>query len=198
MRNPLNAVLGWTRILIDRKDVDAGAARRARCASSIATRAAQARMIDDLLDVARIASGKLRLEMQPVDLARRRRWRRSTSSRRRRRRSRSRFARSLDPQDAARPGRSAAAPADRLEPALERGEVHRRRRARRGAACRAPEDVASGRRRHGPRHQPRIPAVRLRAVSAERQLEHAAARRPGARARARPGAGRAARRHGGR
>jgi CheY-like chemotaxis protein len=29
---------------------------------------AHARMIDDLLDVARIASGKLRLEMQPVDL----------------------------------------------------------------------------------------------------------------------------------
>ena len=29
IRNPLNAVLGWTRILIDRKDVDAELAERA-------------------------------------------------------------------------------------------------------------------------------------------------------------------------
>jgi signal transduction histidine kinase/ActR/RegA family two-component response regulator len=67
IRNPLNAVLGWTRILIDRKDVDAAMLARAlRVIDRNAT--AQARMIDDLLDVARIASGKLRLEMQPVDL----------------------------------------------------------------------------------------------------------------------------------
>jgi signal transduction histidine kinase/CheY-like chemotaxis protein len=67
IRNPLNAVLGWTRILIDRKDVDAAMLARAlRVIDRNAT--AQVRMIDDLLDVARIASGKLRLEMQPVDL----------------------------------------------------------------------------------------------------------------------------------
>jgi signal transduction histidine kinase/CheY-like chemotaxis protein len=67
IRNPLNAVLGWTRILIDRKDVDAAMLARAlRVIDRNAT--VQARMIDDLLDVARIASGKLRLEMQPVDL----------------------------------------------------------------------------------------------------------------------------------
>jgi signal transduction histidine kinase/ActR/RegA family two-component response regulator len=67
MRNPLNAVLGWTRILIDRKDVDADLLERAlRVIDRNA--ASQVRMIDDLLDVARIASGKLRLEMQPVDL----------------------------------------------------------------------------------------------------------------------------------
>jgi len=67
MRNPLNAVLGWTRILIDRKDVDAALLERAlRVIDRNAT--SQVRMIDDLLDVARIASGKLRLEMQPVDL----------------------------------------------------------------------------------------------------------------------------------
>jgi signal transduction histidine kinase/CheY-like chemotaxis protein len=67
IRNPLNAVLGWTRILISRKDVDAEMLARAlRVIDRNAT--AQVRMIDDLLDVARIASGKLRLEMQPVDL----------------------------------------------------------------------------------------------------------------------------------
>src|SRR6185295_2596389 len=67
IRNPLNAVLGWTRILINRKDVDAEMLARAlRVIDRNAT--SQVRMIDDLLDVARIASGKLRLEMQPVDL----------------------------------------------------------------------------------------------------------------------------------
>ena len=67
IRNPLNAVLGWTRILIDRADVEPEMLSRAlRVIDRNAT--AQARMIDDLLDVARIASGKLRLEMQPVDL----------------------------------------------------------------------------------------------------------------------------------
>jgi signal transduction histidine kinase/ActR/RegA family two-component response regulator len=67
MRNPLNAVLGWTRILIDRKEIDAELLERAlRVIDRNA--ASQVRMIDDLLDVARIASGKLRLEMQPVDL----------------------------------------------------------------------------------------------------------------------------------
>lgn len=68
IRTPLNAVLGWTRILIDRKDLDPQTLSRAlRIIDRNA--AAQARMIDDLLDVARIAGGKLRLEMQPVSLA---------------------------------------------------------------------------------------------------------------------------------
>lgn len=67
IRNPLNAVLGWTRILIDRSEIDPELLGRAlRVIDRNAT--VQARMIDDLLDVARIASGKLRLEMQPVDL----------------------------------------------------------------------------------------------------------------------------------
>jgi signal transduction histidine kinase/ActR/RegA family two-component response regulator len=66
MRNPLNAVLGWTRILIDRKDVSADMLAGAlRVIDRNAT--AQARMIDDLLDVARISAGKLRLDMEPVD-----------------------------------------------------------------------------------------------------------------------------------
>jgi signal transduction histidine kinase len=68
IRNPLNAVLGWTRILLDRKEVDTEMfARALRIIDRNAS--AQVRMIDDLLDVARIASGKLRLELQPVDLA---------------------------------------------------------------------------------------------------------------------------------
>ena len=67
IRTPLNAVLGWARILISRDDIDRSLLDRAlhvieRNAS------AQARMIDDMLDMARIASGKLRLDMRPVDI----------------------------------------------------------------------------------------------------------------------------------
>jgi signal transduction histidine kinase/CheY-like chemotaxis protein len=66
MRTPLNAVLGWARILLDRQTLDHELVQRAlqvieRNAS------AQTKMIDDMLDMARIVSGKLRLEMKTVD-----------------------------------------------------------------------------------------------------------------------------------
>jgi signal transduction histidine kinase/ActR/RegA family two-component response regulator len=67
LRTPLNAVLGWTKILMSRSDADA--AMIARALQVIERNAsAQASMIDDILDVARMAAGKLRLEMQPTDL----------------------------------------------------------------------------------------------------------------------------------
>jgi signal transduction histidine kinase/ActR/RegA family two-component response regulator len=67
IRTPLNAVLGWARILIARGDIDRTLLDRAvRVIERNAT--AQARMIDDMLDMARIAAGKLRLEMRPVDV----------------------------------------------------------------------------------------------------------------------------------
>jgi signal transduction histidine kinase/ActR/RegA family two-component response regulator len=68
LRTPLNAVLGWSRILMTRQDTDP--AMLARALNVIERNAAvQAAMIDDILDVARIVSGKLRLEMTPVELA---------------------------------------------------------------------------------------------------------------------------------
>ncbi len=67
IRTPLNAVLGWARILLapgrDRPEL---LDRALHVIERNAT--AQARMIDDMLDMARIVAGKLRLEMQPVDL----------------------------------------------------------------------------------------------------------------------------------
>jgi signal transduction histidine kinase/ActR/RegA family two-component response regulator len=67
IRTPLNAVLGWARILIARGEIDRALLDRAlHVIERNAT--AQARMIDDMLDMARIAAGKLRLEMQPVDV----------------------------------------------------------------------------------------------------------------------------------
>ncbi len=68
IRTPLNAVLGWTKILLSRT-VDA--ALLARALEVIDRNAlAQTRLIDDMLDIARVMSGKLRLDSKPVDLTR--------------------------------------------------------------------------------------------------------------------------------
>jgi signal transduction histidine kinase len=66
LRTPLNAILGWVQILRSGK-MDAAGARRGLETIERSSRA-QAQLIDDLLDVSRIISGKLRLELRPVDL----------------------------------------------------------------------------------------------------------------------------------
>ena len=70
LRTPLNAILGWAQIL--RADADAGRADPAEVAAGLATvernARVQAQLIEDLLDVSRIISGKLRLALRPIDL----------------------------------------------------------------------------------------------------------------------------------
>ena len=66
IRTPLNAVIGWTRILLGRPFDEATLARALAVIDRNA--AAQAKLIEDMLDMARIVSGKLRLNMGPVDL----------------------------------------------------------------------------------------------------------------------------------
>jgi signal transduction histidine kinase/ActR/RegA family two-component response regulator len=67
IRTPLNAVLGWTRILRSRPDVDPSTLQRAiDVIDRNAT--AQLTLVSDMLDVARISSGKVRLEMSDVEL----------------------------------------------------------------------------------------------------------------------------------
>ncbi len=67
LRTPLNAILGWAQILragrLDPEGMVRGLDAIERNARS------QAQLIGDLLDISHIASGKLRLEAQPVDLA---------------------------------------------------------------------------------------------------------------------------------
>jgi signal transduction histidine kinase/ActR/RegA family two-component response regulator len=67
LRTPLNAVLGWTQVLrTTRVDV----ATHDRALESVERNArAQARLIEDLLEISRIVTGKLRLRIQDVDLA---------------------------------------------------------------------------------------------------------------------------------
>jgi PAS domain S-box-containing protein len=66
IRTPLNAVIGWTKILLGRPIDPPTLDRALRVIDRNAT--AQARLIEDMLDMARIVSGKLRLELGPVDL----------------------------------------------------------------------------------------------------------------------------------
>ncbi len=67
LRTPLNAVLGWTRVL---RAAHVEPATQARALESIERNArAQARLIEDLLEVSRIITGKLRIQVRPVDLA---------------------------------------------------------------------------------------------------------------------------------
>ncbi|HMI89702.1 MAG TPA: ATP-binding protein [Polyangiaceae bacterium] len=67
LRTPLNAVLGWADILLSRSNAESGSrpgleaiARNAR---------AQAKLIEDLLDMNGIVSGKVRLDVQPIELS---------------------------------------------------------------------------------------------------------------------------------
>ena len=66
LRTPLNAVVGWSRLLRSGQlDAD-GAAHAVDVIERNA--AAQRQIIEDLLDVSRIITGKLRINTQPVDL----------------------------------------------------------------------------------------------------------------------------------
>jgi signal transduction histidine kinase len=66
LRNPLNAIIGWARILTnangDLKVIDQ--------ARDVIDRSAriQVQLIDDLLDLARVAGGKFHLDAEPVDI----------------------------------------------------------------------------------------------------------------------------------
>ena len=66
LRTPLTAMLGWAKVLqlksADPATLDRGLQAISRNAS------AQAKLIEDLLDMSRIISGKVRLDVQPTDL----------------------------------------------------------------------------------------------------------------------------------
>ncbi|XXT15631.1 ATP-binding protein [Sorangium sp. So ce429] len=67
LRTPLNAILGWSELLLEQSG-DAAELRQGL--ETIARNArAQAKLIEDLLDMNRIISGKVRLDVQRTDLA---------------------------------------------------------------------------------------------------------------------------------
>ena len=64
IRTPLNAVLGWTRILRTQPNIKS----RDHALEVIERNAAsQLRLVEDLLDMARVISGKLRLDLNPTE-----------------------------------------------------------------------------------------------------------------------------------
>jgi signal transduction histidine kinase len=67
LRTPLTPVLGWVNLL--RSGAASDAQMLAQGLDAIERNARlQARLVDDLLDISRIVSGKLRIEWEPVDL----------------------------------------------------------------------------------------------------------------------------------
>ncbi|MBD2125798.1 response regulator [Microcoleus sp. ZQ-A2] len=66
LRSPLNAMLGWTRLLNSRKFDEATTVRALQTIERSAK--SQAQLVEDLLDVSRIIQGKLRLNTRPVEL----------------------------------------------------------------------------------------------------------------------------------
>jgi PAS domain S-box-containing protein len=67
LRTPLNAMLGWTRLLRMGKLDTAGMTRALETIERNAH--IQEQLIADILDVSRIVTGKLRLELRPIELA---------------------------------------------------------------------------------------------------------------------------------
>jgi CheY-like chemotaxis protein len=66
LRTPLNAILGWSDLLI-RPGLQ-GEAQRKALESINRNAKSQAALIDDILDVSRIITGNLRLDVRPVDV----------------------------------------------------------------------------------------------------------------------------------
>lgn len=66
LRTPLTAILGWSRLLRAKQLDEAGEERATEVIERNAE--AQAKLIEDLLDVSRIITGKLRLDVQPTSL----------------------------------------------------------------------------------------------------------------------------------
>ncbi|NTU85881.1 MAG: response regulator, partial [Chloroflexales bacterium] len=68
LRTPLTAVLGYAQLLLRRTHDEAYVARTA--AKLVRSAQDQAQLIEDLLDVSRIVSGRLRIDLRPIDMAR--------------------------------------------------------------------------------------------------------------------------------
>ena len=68
LRTPLNAIVGYSRML--QTGMLAGSEKRTRALETVVRNAASlTQIVEDVLDVSRIVSGKLRLNVQPVELS---------------------------------------------------------------------------------------------------------------------------------
>lgn len=67
LRNPLNAILGWARVLVEERETDA---ERTKKGLDVILRnaKAQVQLVEDILEVSRIVTGKLRLSTGLMDV----------------------------------------------------------------------------------------------------------------------------------
>ena len=161
LRTPLTAVLGWTRMLV-RAEVQPE--RVAHALGVIERNAvAQARLVDDLLDISRITGGRLRLKLAKADVSALVREALdaigpSADAKRITIDVRAHHPRSVDH------GRSRTAPAGDLEPAHERDQVHTGGRNRHGDRRAGIGRRGAHGQRHRARHRAGVHAVRVRSV----------------------------------
>ena len=191
LRTPLNAIMGWAQLMglgalsVDEmKDAGQAIERNART---------QKQLIDDLLDMSRIISGKLRLDLQQIDPlsfveAAIETIRPSAAMKE------IRIEKLLDPR---RPhfGRPRTPPAGGVEPALQRGQVHSQRREGAGPPRTgqfAHRAVGLG---HRPGDRSGISPASFRAISPSRRVDDPPPRRAGNRFGHRQGNRGFARRH---
>ena len=157
LRTPLNAILGWTQILRSKRLDEVTTARAFEAIERNAK--SQAELIEDMLDVSRIITGRLRLELRPVQLSEAvdaaldsvRPTAEAKSVR-------------IECHTASRCGRHFRRPAspaaNRLEPVVKRSEVYGRGRPRASKAgifrLRSPADCHRYRQRHQPAFLPYV------------------------------------------
>ena len=69
LRTPLSAILGWTQVLLREGSSKKSASHQQAIEIIDRNARAQTKLIDDLLDLSRIMTGKLRLDLQQISLA---------------------------------------------------------------------------------------------------------------------------------
>jgi DNA-binding response OmpR family regulator len=163
LRTPLNAILGYSRML---RSGMISAEKKEKAIETIERNATSlTQIVEDVLDISRIVSGKIRLNVQPVDFPAivrnaidaivpgRRRERRSH-------RNRHRSGRGTGVRGSGAPAAGA------VEPAVERGEIYEPRRQGHGTA--PTRELARGAdgHRHRHRHSARVSPARVRTLPA--------------------------------
>ena len=170
LRTPLTSLLGWSSVLReakrDEKVLHQGLEAIDRNARI------QAQLIDDLLDVSRIVSGKLNLEVRPLDIASVARAAINVV-----RPAADAKGITLDYSDEPGLGAisadSATSAPDHLEPVIKRGEVHSTRRQDLCASGPRWLRCACDRARYGAGNRGGISAASIRSISAGGQFHHA-------------------------
>ena len=175
LRTPLNAILGWVGVL--RQDQQPDTLAKAIDVIDRNSRR-QSQMIDDLLDMGRILSGKMRLEVQRVELA-------TVIEEAILSAQPSADAKGVRLLKTTRIGghrarRLRPPAAGGVEPAEQRHQVHAARRPGAGHPAQGQQPGARAGERHRRRHRARSRGARLRSLPAGGCLDHAASRRAGA------------------